>query len=92
MPQAWASHVATVGPRLARVAPPAGERIVARPKLDVFPSPEPLGQQEQVLVTLASQPASPAVQQVLTNTQDDKPLEISAIHIPSIVTPDEGKN
>jgi hypothetical protein len=91
-PQATTTHIAAVHSHLARATQSAGERVVARPKLDVFPSPEPLGQQEQALVTLASQPAPPAAQQVLTKTQDDKPLEISAIHIPSIITPDEGKN
>jgi hypothetical protein len=62
-------------------------------KLEVFPTPQPLGPQEQALVQLASPAATPARQALLeTKPQSDAPLEISAIRVPPISTPDEGKN
>jgi hypothetical protein len=69
-------------------------RTDSAPKLDVFPSPQPLGDQENALVALASRTDSPETQQALTEAkeQSEKPLEISAIHIPPITTPDEGSN
>ena len=62
-------------------------------KLEVFPTPQPLGPQEQALIELASPAALPARQALLeTKRQDDAPLEISAIRVPPISAPEEGKN
>ena len=62
-------------------------------KLEVFPTPQPLGPQERALVELVSPAATPARQALLeTERQGEVPLEISAIRVPPISTPDEGKN
>jgi len=63
-----------------------------KPKLDVFPAPQPLSAQEQALIVLAKQ--SPELrQEALARAQQDvAPLRISAIQIPPISPPDEGKN
>ena len=62
-------------------------------KLEVFPTPQPLGPQEQALVELASPAATPGRQALLeTERQGEAPLEISAIRVPPISAPDEGKN
>ncbi len=66
--------------------------LVARPKLDVFPAPQPLSAQEQALVALVKQ-APELQQEVLARANEtDMPLQISAIQIPPISPPDEGKN
>jgi len=71
---------------------PHAAAVPAQPKLDVFPAPRPLSAQEQALIRLADQ--TPELQRaaLATPEQEDAPLQISAIQIPPISPPDEGKN
>jgi hypothetical protein len=63
---------------------------IARPKLDVFPTPEPLTAEEQAMTRFAAQ-ASEADRKALLAAQQqaDEPLTISAIRIPPIESVDE---
>lgn len=63
------------------------------PKLDVFPSPQPLSAQERALLALATQSPDTERETLLANQRrQDSPLDIAAIRIPPITLPDEGKN
>lgn len=57
------------------------------PKLDVFPTPQPLTRQERSLASMATEAPVP-LRQALANAQkeDDPPVHIAAIHIPPIET------
>ncbi len=65
---------------------------IARPKLDLFPTPRPLNEQEQALIVLANQPPDVRKQALGKPEPSDAPLQISAIAIPPLSPPDEGKN
>jgi hypothetical protein len=61
------------------------------PKLDVFPTPQPLTPQEQALVTYATRASSPQLQALVAAQKEvGKPLNIAAINIPPLESPDEG--
>ncbi len=64
----------------------------ALPKLDVFPTPQPLSEEEQALVTVASRTSAP-VKRALAEAQSrgTPQVRIAAIHIPPLESPDEGQ-
>ncbi|HLY43527.1 MAG TPA: hypothetical protein VKR52_20105 [Terracidiphilus sp.] len=63
------------------------------PKLDVFPTPQPLSAEEQALLSFATQAPEPDRKAALDAQQNrDAPLVIASIKIPPLATPDEGKN
>ena len=68
-------------------------RSAALPKLDVFPTPQPLTPAELALVTFAAH-ASEAERKsfIAAQKQADAPLRIAAIEIPPIESPDKGTN
>lgn len=63
------------------------------PKLDVFPTPQPLTEQEQALLFYAQQ-APTAQLQALSEAQarDEDPFPVATVHIPAFEPPAEGKN
>lgn len=63
------------------------------PKLDVFPTPQPLTPQEQTLAIFAIHGPEPE-RKALAEAQQriDAPLSIAAIHIPPVQSPDQGTN
>ena len=89
-----------VGPSKARAAAEviqhpnttAATAAAPKPKLDVFPAPQPLSAQEQALIALAKQSPELRREALARAQQDDTPLRISEIQIPPILPPDEGKN
>jgi hypothetical protein len=62
------------------------------PKREVFPTPEPLSREEQVLVYLAVRSPAVSAQVVDAKPHSVEPLGIAAIHIPSLNPPDHGGN
>jgi len=62
----------------------------SRPKLDVFPTPQPLSAGEQSLIRFGAQ-AREADRKALVEAQQrlDEPLKISAIRIPPLQSPEE---
>jgi hypothetical protein len=65
---------------------------VPKPKLDVFPAPQPVSEQEKALLAFAQQSAEARQEAFEVPRNDDAPLQISAIQIQPIPQPDEGKN
>ncbi len=63
------------------------------PKLDVFPAPQPLSPEEEILARFATQ-ASPAERALFLDAQRqaETPLPIAAIHIPPLDPPVKGDN
>ncbi len=63
------------------------------PKLDVFPTPQPLTEQEQALLFYAQQ-ASTAQLQALSEAQarDEDPFPVATVHIPAFEPPTQGTN
>jgi hypothetical protein len=80
----------------ARVAHPASPVQTAQaaslPKLDVFPTPQPLTAEERALVVVAAQTPLPA-REALVESQslDASPVRIAEIHIPPLEPPDQGQ-
>jgi hypothetical protein len=67
--------------------------VAPLPKLEVFPTPQPLTPAEQELATYAANAPVPERQSLIeANKQVDTPLKIAAIHIPPLETPDKGAN
>jgi hypothetical protein len=63
------------------------------PKLDVFPTPQPLTPQEQALAVFAIHGPEPERKALAKAQQQiDAPLSIAAIHIPPVQSPDKGTN
>jgi len=63
------------------------------PKLDVFPAPQPLSEQEESLVRLATELPKAEREKFLSDERRlDTPLEISSIKISPITMPDVGQN
>ena len=72
---------------------PAVPESAVRPKLDVFPLPQPLTREEQALYTFATQVPEQQRQAILAAQQnDDAPLNIAAISIPPLEISDSRKN
>jgi hypothetical protein len=68
-------------------------RSVALPKLDVFPTPQPLTPEEQALVAFAVRaPESERKSFIEAQRQAEAPLRIAAIEIPPIDSPDKDTN
>ncbi|HEY2468740.1 MAG TPA: hypothetical protein VGI45_12990 [Terracidiphilus sp.] len=97
-----APHVTVLAPHAVRVPTPprrirprvqASDRVLSnaipRPKLDVFPAPQPLSTGEQALVSFVAQ-ASEDDRKALIEDQKrvDEPLNISAIRIPPLQLPE----
>jgi hypothetical protein len=74
-----------VSPRLAAV----NSKAQPLPKLDVFPTPQPLTPEEQALVQFAAR-APAAERKALLEEQPDAPLTIAAIKIQPIELPELG--
>jgi hypothetical protein len=63
------------------------------PKLDVFPTPQPLTPQEQALAVFAIQAPALELQALIeAQKQDDAPLSITAIEIQPLDPPGQGGN
>jgi hypothetical protein len=63
------------------------------PKLDVFPTPQPLTEQEQALLAFAQQaPAGQVEALSAVQAQDEESFALAASHIPPFEPPAEGKN
>jgi hypothetical protein len=62
------------------------------PKLDVFPTPQPLTAEERALVVIVTQTPLPA-REALVEAQslDAQPVRIAEIHIPQLEPPDPGQ-
>lgn len=67
--------------------------VAKRPKLDTFPTPQPLSDAERAVTQFASE-ASEAQRKALVEPQQDlaEPIQITAIHIPPLPSPEEDKN
>jgi len=64
-----------------------------RPKLDIFPAPQPLSPQEQFLAELATHLPKAERERLLSGyNSQNAPLEISSIKISPITVPMLGKN
>jgi hypothetical protein len=60
------------------------------PKLDVFPTPQPLTAEERALVVIATQTPVPLRKALVeAQSQPDAPLHIAEINIPPIKPPDQ---
>lgn len=71
---------------LRRVA----EDAVARPKLEIFPTPQPLSGQEQALSRFVAQaPEADRNSVIEAQQQLAEPLQISAIRIPPLQSPED---
>jgi hypothetical protein len=79
-----------------RVAQPAlpvqTAQAASLPKLDVFPTPQPLTEEERALVVVVTQTPLPA-REALVEAQslDASPVRIAEIHIPPLEPPDQGQ-
>jgi len=63
------------------------------PKLDVFPTPQPLTRQEQALAVFAIRTPALELQALIeARKQDDAPVSITAIDIQPLEPPDQGGN
>ncbi|HEX5423947.1 MAG TPA: hypothetical protein VFW94_10385, partial [Candidatus Acidoferrales bacterium] len=86
--RALASEAAPHSRRAARAA--QAERL---PKLDVFPTPQPLSPEEQALVIFAADAnKSERESLVIAQQQANAPLHIAAIHIKPLQPPAAGAN
>jgi hypothetical protein len=70
------------------------QSAIPRPKLDIFPTPQPLDPGEEALARFAAQaPEAERKAFLEAQQQADAPLHIAAIHIKPLELPDdEGKN
>jgi len=65
-------------------------QVLPRPKLDVFPTPQPMTKQERTLAAVASEaPVTLRKALVEAQEQDDTRVRIAAIHIPPIKPPSQ---
>jgi hypothetical protein len=64
---------------------------VPGPKLDVFPTPQPMSSEERALSVIAMQTPLPLRKALVEAQQDDSPIHIAAIHIPPLESPDQGQ-
>lgn len=67
--------------------------VAERPKLDIFPTLQPLSDSEQAITRFAAE-ASEAERKALVapNQKFTEPIQITAIHIPPLPSPEEDKN
>jgi hypothetical protein len=74
-----------------RTAP--GALVATLPKLDVFPTPQPLTPEEQALSVYAGRVPKPELEALArAQAQDEKPFPIATAHIPPIRQPDDDQN
>ena len=74
-------------------APRKDTEYSQRPKLEVFPAPQPLSAEERALLALATAPSDSGRESLMASQrQSTAPLQISAIQILPITMPEEGKN
>ena len=107
LPQSASTKTSAKAPGVGIVTPPAPKTITqtqhrhsaaiaesaARPKLDVFPLPQPLSPEERALYAFATQVPEEQRQAVLAaQKNDDAPLNIAAIHIQPLGITDTRKN
>jgi hypothetical protein len=73
-------------------APVQTAQTASLPKLDVFPTPQPLTAEERALVMVVTQTPLPA-REALVEAQslDASPVRIAEIHIPPLKPPDQGQ-
>ena len=73
-------------------APVQTAQAAPLPKLDVFPTPQPLTAEERALVVVVTQTPLPA-REALVEAQslDAQPVRIAEIHIPPLEPPDQGQ-
>jgi hypothetical protein len=63
---------------------------LARPKLDVFPTPQPLTAEERALALVATQSPAPLRRALVeAEKQDDAPIRIADIRISPLDLPDQ---
>lgn len=76
-----------------RVSDQAQSSNLPRPKLDVFPAPQPLNSEEQALSRFATE-APEADRKALVEGKQlfDEPLNISALRIPPLPSPEDNQN
>lgn len=78
-------------PRLGRTAVAA--QSAPLPKLEIFPSPQPLGPQEQALVDFAAHATKSERESLIAaKPQTDAPLRIAALEIKPLEPPAAGAN
>jgi hypothetical protein len=76
-------------PKPARPVQLAG-RDVSLPKLDVFPTPQPLTAEERTLAAIANETPVPLRKALIeAQSHPDAPLHVAAIRIPPIQPPDQ---
>jgi hypothetical protein len=97
-PAAPSNEVRRAVPRRhpVRIPPPTSSVQTAQatplPKLDVFPTPQPLTAEERALVDVVAQSPLPVREALVqAQTQDDSPVRIAAIHIPPLEPSDQGQ-
>lgn len=81
------------GTRAAQPASPVQTvQAAPLPKLDVFPTPQPLTAEERALVVVVTETPLPA-REALVKAQslDAPPVRIAEIHIPPLEPPDQGQ-
>jgi hypothetical protein len=72
---------------------PASPGPVQRPKLDVFPAPQPLSPQERAMINFARQlPDAERQKLIVDQKHTEEPLQVSSIRISPITVPELGKN
>jgi len=67
--------------------------VAALPKLDVFPTPQPMTPQEKALVASTARASKPQLLALVTAQQNPEgPVTIAAIQIPPLEPIDQGNN
>ncbi len=80
-------------PKVQRPPTEITHRSAPLPKLDVFPTPQPLTPEEQALVAFATQVPQQQVEAVIeAQKQAGAPLTIAAIRIQPLEQPEQGQN
>jgi hypothetical protein len=83
-------HAARAAPRVSQEQT---SRATALPKLDVFPTPQPLTPQEQTMLAFAQQaPAAQVEALSAAQAKDEESFAFAASHISPFEPPAEGKN
>ena len=87
------SHGAKPGISRNALRPSPAPQVAALPKLDVFPTPQPLTSREQALVASTSRaPKAQLLALVTAQHHPEGPVTIAAIQIPPIEPIDRGNN
>lgn len=71
----------------------ASDRAISRPKLDIFPTPQPLDAGEMALTRFAEEASDTDRKAfVEAHQQVDEPVNITAIRIPPLQVPEQNQN